>query len=202
MKLLRSTILSIFFMFFLVSGATATTHTFSAGDLDDLDHYDSYTWCIEWSVPEGEKIVGASLSFDNIRNWNSRSNDLYVRLVDEGLSGGSQVSGFPALRRFWDGQASGDYFAGLGGILLNHWEDLPNTAQDITYLFDADELDALIAYSEDGKFWLTFDPDCHFWNDGVSFTIETAHTPIPAPVLLLGTGLIGLAGFRRRPRRK
>lgn len=31
-----------------------------------------------------------------------------------------------------------------------------------------------------------------------SYLTATMHNPIPAPILLLGTGLIGLAGFRRK----
>jgi len=33
-----------------------------------------------------------------------------------------------------------------------------------------------------------------------TITNNASPTPIPAPVLLLGTGLIGLAGFRRKLR--
>ena len=51
-------------------------------------------------------------------------------------------------------------------------------------------------YSADGNFGLSFDPDCHYWNDGVSLKVETAQTPEPATMLLLGSGLIGPAGLK------
>ncbi|CAD7780456.1 hypothetical protein DMNBHIDG_02358 [Candidatus Methanoperedenaceae archaeon GB37] len=58
---------------FMLGGVTeAATYTFepTPADLDDLDHSSYYTWGIDWNIPAGEIIVSASLSFDDIRNWN------------------------------------------------------------------------------------------------------------------------------------
>ena len=127
-------ILVVFSMLLLsVSVAGATTYDFSAGTMQGLDHYRYYKWQIGWSVPEGEKIVGASLFFDDIRNWQWEENDLYVHLLDNpNMSGGRWIA--PGVKRYWDGQGGGDNFDGQG-ILLHHWENLPDTAQDITYNF-------------------------------------------------------------------
>jgi hypothetical protein len=184
----------------LAAVAGATSYSFqpddgsgNPSDLWDLDHGRAYTWGIDWEVPTEEEIVGATLSFDNIRNWRTEENDLWVRLLDSVEAGAHQ---------YRDGYSSQtDYFAGQG-TPINHWEDLPATAQDITYTFDADEIQVLSQYiMNDGNFGLSFDPDCHFYNDGIELTIETAAvSPVPEPstVLLLGCGILGLIGISRK----
>lgn len=181
--------------FFSVTGwASATTYTFNPSpraDLWDLDHEKYYTWGINWSITDGEIIESASLFFDNIRNHDSGPNDLWVHLLDSATVGVTVGT---------DHQGGGDYFSGQG-TLLNHWENLPATAQDITYNFTADQLADLNAFFANGNAGFGFDPDCHFYNSGITFTIETAQVPIPAALWLLGSGLLGLIGIRRTKKR-
>ena len=183
--------------------AGATSYTFNPSnyggrnDLYDLDHYRAVSWGIDDTGIdlETETITKATLSFDNIRNWDRNTNDLYIRLFDSVSSGVST---------YYDGQAYGDYFEPWGGIELHHYHNLSHIAQDITYEFDTNELTALGDFLSDGLFGLTFDADCHFWNDGVSLEIETTTAPpppvVPEPgtILLMGLGLVGLVGLGRR----
>lgn len=182
-----------------VSGvAGATTYQWSLGDLSDLDHSYYYMWGEDdWALSEGETIVSASVTFNDIRNYDGGGNDLWLSLLDTALDGVSWG---------YDGAADGSYFESGSytgtQITLEHWEDLSAGAQDITYYFDTDEIGALVSYLEnDSVFGLGFDPDCHFYNNGVSFSVETSSCPpVPEPttMLLLGCGLAGLGFVRRK----
>jgi len=69
--------------------ASAGTLTFippSSSDFQDLDHHYVYTWLIRninTVLPGGTgSIIGASLTFNNIRNWTDQPNRLYLALLD------------------------------------------------------------------------------------------------------------------------
>ncbi len=169
----------------LIASADTATFQPTPTDLYDLDHYRYYRWGIDHGLGDVE-VTGATLFFDNIRNWDNNANDLYVHLLP-GAPAGVAVG--------YDGQGGGDQFAGQG-VLLVHYEDLPNVAQDITYTFSASEVAALNSYMQDGNFGLGFDPDCHYWNDGVTLTME--YVPEPATMGLLGLGGLGLLRRKRK----
>ena len=67
----------------------AGTYTFTPSDSDlwDLEHERYYTWGIELDLPAGETVVAASLFLDDIRNWRTETNDLWVHLLDLDTTG-------------------------------------------------------------------------------------------------------------------
>jgi hypothetical protein len=89
---------------------------------------------------------------------------------------------------------------GAGNTLLTS-RSFTTTATTYTYTFTAAQLAALNAYFQNGNnVAFGFDPDCHFWNNGITFRFTTTPASVPEPttLALLGTGIAGLYLKRRR----
>jgi hypothetical protein len=177
----------------------------------DLDHTKAYTWKISgMSIPAGHTIIGATICFKNIANWDTNANKLFVHLLNTANNSG--------IRTFTDNSSDAtiaDYFAGanslgpsgLGPDNIKLFERSFNkvgqagyVATDFTHTFSAAQLATLASYiAANGNIAFGFDPDCHYWNNGIVFTFVTA-SPAPEPVsmVLLGTGLAGLYIRKRR----
>ena len=177
--------------------SNATTYSFAPPDADlkDLDHSWADLWGIEFDLKANEKVVSATLFFDNIRNWRIEPNDLYVSLLEDAQLGYSRELDTNLFPNHWEYH---DHFL----LELEHYVDLSNIAQDLIYNFSNDELAQLNLAIGDGFFGLGFDADCHFYNDGIYLTIETVETEMPEPgsIILFFLGIIGLSQINRKRR--
>lgn len=159
-------------------------------DLYDLEHGHYYTWGIELDL-SNIRITGATLFIDNIKNHSffDYPNDLWIQLLDDAPLGvTSDTDSTSGQDNEFDGQ----------GHELVHYHNLPGYAQDKIYDFDNNEVLTVISYLQNGgNFALGFDPDCHFYNDGVTLTLHYDVVPEPSTLGLLAGGVFFL---RRRQR--
>jgi len=182
-------------------------------DLNDLDHHEVYTWRLDNLTVNTASITGATLTFTNIANWDSNPNVLHLHLLDSAINAG--VASFQDVDQtqvpvtdLTDDFVSARYHNSPGWLVANGTADtllgnphFTTTPTTYTLTFDTAELNALKNYIANGHdLAFGFDPDCHFFNDGIKFTIQTAPIPemtttLPVIALLAGVALVEL---RRR----
>lgn len=195
----------------LCLSAKATTYTFTPtpGNLGNLDHNLFYTWGLSWQVPAGEVITGATLSFSKIWDWRVETDNLFIHLLDTAPLG---------VNSWTDDEDGTDFFAsstfasyGIAHTKIGQWSDPyggdPSKAQNVSFVFNSAQLMALQGYISNAtpsgwaRFAFGFDPECHYYNDGITFTINTVKAGVPetgATLVLLLMAVGGMVLVRHR----
>ena len=176
----------------------------------DLDHHLAYTWRIGNVNLAGKTITGARITFSSISNWDTNANTLFVHLLDTAINSGvasfTDATGSPVPV----GQIADNFAgallatnplvaAGTGNTFLFS-QSFSTTPTNFVFNFTAAQIQALSAYfAHNNNIAFGFDPDCHYWNNGIKFELYTSTTvPEPATMLLLGSGLAGIAAKIRK----
>ncbi len=195
MKHLKSLLLLMSLMILFGGTAQAGIYYFNPtpSQLYELEHQKYYTWGIDWNHTD-EYITEAVLTFYGIYDWTREVDSLYIHLLDNPTLGVTIGT---------DNQGGGDHFSGMG-TYIDTWTDIYGDAAhkiDLSYTFSSEGLlDDLNDFAGDGKFGFGFDPDCHYYNDGIELKVTTSAVPEPGTLAIFGLGLsgLGLALQRRK----
>lgn len=195
---------------------SVTTLSFqpSPADLNDLDHHMAYTWKIQNISLTGFSITSATLSITNISNWDTSPNVLHLHLLDTAKASGigsfvDDPTGSVPVSDLTDDFVSTRFHNDPNWLVTNGTGDtfLANptfTTTGVNYAlnFTPSQLSALASYIANGNdVAFGLDPDCHFFNDGVKFTMTL--TPVPEMSALYPiVGLLFAVGFTHLLRRR
>jgi hypothetical protein len=192
-----------------ITPAALITFFPSPSDLGDLEHGTVWTWRIDNVNLGGETISAASLSLAGIYDSQQEPNRLFIHLLDTVPNAGTAHRSDPS-------SGITDYFLnpsytfapafGSSNVLLTAPSFAGGQANkiDYTYVFTPAQLAILQSFiANNSNLAFGFDPDCHYYNSGISFQITTVDSPEPGTSFLVGGCLLlAVPVLRRFARRK
>jgi len=206
-----------------VASAANYSFTPNPADLYDLDHHYMYTWRVDGVNLNGGTITSATISIANIYNWDTNPAELFIHLLDTAVNAGvasyqDNTTGNTLYDNFYYGRVGYSTLVGgssVGNTLLTSPtayvsggnNQLSNSPQNWSYNLTSGQMAILGSYiATGGNFALGFDSDCHFFNDGITFSFTTSGgtstVPEPASLTLLGLGIAGAVARRRQLKAK
>jgi hypothetical protein len=218
----KGLLMTLLAVFFSGSVAFATTVTFSTTSFQTLQHGTDYTWQTDkgtWGIPEGDYITSATLSIFGLNNSEEPEIGDYMNIyilnnpyspnwpTKSLLTVYSDTNGYYYQETYYEPiyrWVCG--FFGCTRKLVGYEErtrtKYANPGEDLIYNLSASQISDLTAYLSDKIFGIGLDPNCHYSNTMITFTITTDKIPVQTPeaasLILFGLGLLGVAGLRRK----
>lgn len=199
------------------SVAVCTAHTFQyTGSLittDGLAHQDDYAWGLGYTLPQNQVVTSVVIGIDGLYNWDNLRNELYVNLLKDAPAGFHEVqTDDPNDNEFYNNlndhtftvsPYNGTTYVTDFGLPYGSGHNATKATNVSFTITDPTLLAFFTSAISNGTFGVGFDPDCHFWGSKIWVDINTETDPpesVPEPttMLLLGLGLMGLAGARRK----
>ncbi len=170
--------------------------------LDSLSGTDAYSW--GFSIGAGQTITSATISWNDVQYITAGSTtegQIFTDLLKLGTTGVNTFSTPELTSDYWAGTSTP--LTSIGTMTFTK----PGNPSSLSpsYVLTGSELTALNAYltAEDGVVNIGISPNCHFTDNGLTFTytLGSQNSTVPdgaATVILLGLGLAGLEIFRRQ----
>ncbi len=186
-----------------IAQATTYTYTFTPTGLSTMDGLNYYTYGFDWSVPAGQTIVDATLTYNNLYLTTGDPNStpqFFSTLLNTATVG--KTTGYDGDNNAPNPTPGPNVFLFGDATFSTPGSGYATLTYDFASISNA--IPTLDSYVADGNWGLGFDPDCYYTDTGITFTITTAngsHSRVPdaaSTAMLLGAAFVGLGVLRRK----